>query len=45
MVKGFEIKAIIKLTTKEILNIKLLPIIIYINSKLLHNCIVKRVDT
>lgn len=41
MAKGFEIGAIIKLTTKEILNIKLLPMIIYINSKLLYNCMVK----
>lgn len=45
MVKRFDIRVIIKLTTKEIFNIKLLSIIIYINSKLLHNYVVKLVNT
>lgn len=41
MIWIFDIKAIIKLIAKEILNINLLYMIVYINSKLLYNCLVK----
>lgn len=41
MVQGFDVGAVIKLTTKKIINIKLLPMIVYINSKSLYEYLVK----
>ena len=41
MLQGFDVGAVIKSTTEEILDIKLLPMIVCINSKLLYNCLVK----
>lgn len=41
MVYGFDVRAVFKLTTKEILDIKLLLMIVYTNSKLLYDCLVK----
>lgn len=41
MVHGFDNGAVIKLITEEILDIKLLLMIVYTNSKLLYDCLVK----
>lgn len=41
MVYRFYIRTIIKLITKEILNMRLLLMIVYTNSKLLYDCLVK----
>lgn len=45
MVQEFNIRAIIKLTIEKILKIKLLSIIVYMNSKPLYNCLVKLSNT
>lgn len=41
MVQVFDIGAVIKLTTEKVFNIKLLSMIVYTNSKLLYNYLVK----
>ena len=41
MIHGFDAGAVIKSTTEKILDIKLLPMIVYTDSKLLYNCLVK----
>lgn len=41
MIQKFDVGAVIKSTTEKILNIKLLLMIIYTNSQLLYNCLVK----
>lgn len=45
MIDGFDVRAIIKLTTKQIHNIRLLPMIVCTDSKLLYDCLVKLVNT
>ena len=45
MVQGFDDKAVIKRTIEKIFEIKLLPIIVCTNSKLLYNCLVKLSNT
>lgn len=41
MVYGFDVEAIFKSTTKEILDIRLLPMIVYTDSKSLYDCVIK----
>ncbi len=41
MVHGFDVGAVLKSTTEEILDIKLLPMIVCTDSKLLYDCLVK----
>ena len=41
MIKEFDVRAVIKSTTKEIFDIKLLPMIVCTDSKLLYNYLVK----
>lgn len=45
MVQGFDIGAVIKLTTEKILDIKLLLMIVCTNSKLLYDCLIKLGNT
>lgn len=45
MVQEFDVGAVIKLTMKEIFNIKLLHMIIYTNSKSLYNYLVNLGNT
>lgn len=44
MVWRFEIEVVIILTTKEILDIKVLLIIVFINSKLLYDYLIKLIS-